>query len=46
MARLAEQPDVTMPGLADMLWRDRGVRVHAAALSDIPAGWRSLLKTR
>lgn len=33
MARLAEQPDVTMPELADMLWHDRSVRVHPASLS-------------
>lgn len=33
MARLAEQPDVSMPELADMLWRDCGVRAHPASLS-------------
>jgi transposase len=31
MARLEEQPDVTMPALAEMLRRDRGVRVHPIA---------------
>ena len=33
MARLAEQPDLTMTDLARRLWQDRGVRAHPASVS-------------